>query len=388
MTDRSTVRRPAAFLCALLALVVGAPAIAPAQEPAGTLQDRIAAERRSVIVEAVQKLSPSVASVVVSGTQRVPIFNDPFYRDFWGIGPTRQQRYTMQSGSSVMISADGEFITNQHVVAGADSVALLLPDGETRPAEVIGTSAKLDIALLKTDPHGLHPAALGASDDLMVGEWLVAVGYPVGGREVTGASRFQPTVTVGVVSALERSFTPSSQSRTREQNFYPDMIQTDAAINPGNSGGPLANASGEVVGLNTFILSETGGSQGLGFAIPIERALAAADEIRRYGRVRDADFTDLEVATVYPRMSREAVDDWGLEEPRGLLVTNPGVAGNAGLREGDVILDIDGKRVDTFQEAQLALLPRFVGDRVTLGVWRDRARVEILLTLTEANIGQ
>jgi serine protease Do len=376
MKTRNMIRLLLPLLC-LLAL----PAATSAQQPAPDLQAQIASERRSVIVEAVQKVSPSVASVVVSGIQRVPLFNDPFYREFFGLGPTRRQRITVQSGSAVMISAAGEFLTNQHVVAGADAMALLLPNGETRPAELVGVSSKLDLALLRTDPQGLEPAPLGGSSDLMVGEWLVAVGYPVGGREVTGESRFRPTVTVGVVSALERSFTPSRRTRGREQLFYPDMIQTDAAINPGNSGGPLANASGEIVGINTFILTESGGSQGLGFAIPIERALKAAAEMRDYGRVRDADFTDL---TVYLEMSAADAAALGLEEPRGLRVQNPGVVAEAGLREDDVILDVDGKRVDTMEEAQLALIPRFVGDRVILGVWRGSSRIEIPFILTEA----
>ncbi len=215
------------------------------------------------------------------------------------------------------------------------SLALLLCAAApfAAPAQVIGTSPELDIALLQCDAGGMQPAPLGTAEDLLVGEWLVAVGYPVGGRGVTAESRFRPTVTVGVVSALERSFTPSTRRQTRAQLYYPDMIQTDAAINPGNSGGPLANASGEIVGINTFILTDSGGSQGLGFAIPIERALQAAADLRR----------------------------------------------------NDVILDVDGKPVYAFEDAELALVPRFVGDRVTLGVWRDGRRIELQMVLTEVH---
>tara|TARA_B100000953_G_scaffold247275_1_gene209458 strand:+ start:140 stop:628 length:489 start_codon:yes stop_codon:yes gene_type:complete len=159
------------------------------------------------------------------------------------------------------------------------------------------------------------------------------------------------------------------------------MIQTDAAINPGNSGGPLANASGEVVGINTFILSDTGGSQGLGFAIPIERALKAADEIRTYGRVRRVNFSGLQF---YRSISDEKAASIGLEEGQGLMVADPGIAGEAGLRRDDVILDVDRKSVRNFDDAQLALVPRFVGDQVTLGVWRNESRIELQLVLTEA----
>ncbi len=366
---------------ATLLCVVALPVAATAQQGKPGPQARIAEERRSVIVEAVQRVSPSVASVVVSGIQRVSMFDDPLYRNFFGaFGPSRSRRVTVQSGSAVMISADGEFLTNQHVVGGADAILLLLPNGETRPAELIGASAKLDLALLRCDPEGLQPAPLGVSKDLLVGEWLVAIGYPVGGRGVSNESRFQPTVTVGVVSALERSFTPSRQ-RGPDDLYYVDMIQTDAAINPGNSGGPLANASGEIVGINTFILTDSGGSQGLGFAIPIERALKAAAELRTYGRVRAADFTGLYMDSI----SAERAADLGLDEPHGLLVTDPGTVATAGLRPDDVILEIAGDPVDTLQEARSALLPRFVGDRVVLGVWRDGRRIEIPFTLAEAS---
>ena len=354
----------------------------PVEQNTADTQQVIAKERLSVIVQAVQKVSPSVASVVVSGIQRVPIFNDPFYRDFFGLGPATTRRFTVQSGSAVMISSAGEFLTNQHVVGGADTIRLLLPSGESRLAEVIGTSPELDVALLKCNPEGMEPAQLGAAKDLLVGEWLVAVGYPVGGRRgLTEESRVRPTVTVGVVSALERSFVPSTRQQTRSSLFYPDMIQTDAAINPGNSGGPLANASGEVVGINTFILSDTGGSQGLGFAIPIERALKAADEIRTYGRVRRVNFSGLQF---YRSISDEKAASIGLEEGQGLMVADPGIAGEAGLRRDDVIIDVDRKPVRNFDDAQLALVPRFVGDQVTLGVWRNESRIELQLVLTEA----
>lgn len=148
------------------------------------------------------------------------------------------------------------------------------------------------------------------------------------------------------------------------------------------SGGPLANASGEIVGINTFILTDSGGSQGLGFAIPIERALKAAAELRTYGRVREADFTGL---TLYSSMNAETAEGWGLEGPRGLMVADPGITAEAGLRHDDLILEIDGDPVRTLQEARSALLPRFVGDRVVLGVWRDGRRIEIPFTLTEAS---
>ena len=236
-----------------------------ASQPAA--QERIAAERRSVIVKAVERIAPSVASVMIEGRRRMtsldPFRDDFFERFFFTPFRAEERSYRFQNGSAVQVSDRGEFLTNQHVVKGAERIELVLPDGRTVPVEVVGASPTLDLALLQADVGGLGAATIGRSDDLVVGEWLVAVGYPIGGRGVTSASRFQPTVTVGVVSATERSFTPASVTRTRGErdiHYYPDMIQTDAAINPGNSGGPLANALGEVVGINTFIITESGGS--------------------------------------------------------------------------------------------------------------------------------
>ena len=342
-------------------------------------QQQIAEERRSVIVDAVQRVAPSVASVQITGIQRVPLFDDPFVRDFFGarFGPSTRRRVEVQSGSAVMISERGEFLTNEHVVSGAETISLLLPNGEERIAVFVGSSPELDLALLRIDPTGLRPAPLGTSSDLFVGEWLVAVGFPVGGRGITTESRYQPTVTVGVVSAVERSFAPSNGKRL----YYADMIQTDAAINPGNSGGPIASAAGEVVGINTFILSESGGSQGLGFAIPIDRALRAVEEFRVYGHVRRVDPGNWTVSPVDAEIARYL----DLDNEHGLLIRAvAGPAAEAGLRPDDVVLSVDGEPVDTIDDVRLALLPRFVGEHVTLGVVRDGRLTRITFVLEEA----
>ncbi len=365
--DRGAVRLAAAEL---------APAVARQQDK----QQQIAEERRSVIVDAVQRVAPSVASVQITGIQRVPLFNDPFVRDFFGarFGPSTRRRVEVQSGSAVMISERGEFLTNEHVVAGAETISLLLPNGDERIAELVGSSPELDLALLRIDPTGLRPAPLGTSSDLFVGEWLVAVGFPVGGRGITTESRYQPTVTVGVVSAVERSFAPSNNNN---RPYYADMIQTDAAINPGNSGGPIANAAGQVVGINTFILSDSGGSQGLGFAIPIDRALRAVEEIRAYGHVRQVDPGNWTVSPVDAEIARNL----NLDNEHGLLIHSvAGPAAAAGLRPDDIVLSVDGAPVDTIDDVRLALLPRFVGERVTLGVSRNGRLTRITFVLEEA----
>jgi serine protease Do len=351
------------------------------------VQHEIADERRTVIVEAVETVGPSVASVVISGVQRYSslgpsMFPRDFFDSFFSPFPSRERRVTVQSGSAVLISDDGEVLTNSHVIAAADQVSLMLPDGRLVEAEVLGSSAMLDVALLRVEAfEGMRPAHLGRADDLVVGEWLVAVGFPIGGPSVSSASRFQPTVTVGVVSAVDRSFVPPDtrgRRTEREVTYYPDMIQTDAAINPGNSGGPLANALGEVVGLNTFIITESGGSEGLGFAIPIERALRAAEEIRNYGEVRAVDLGQVRLQEVTADLA-EALD---LDAAHGMLIAEvSGASAEAGLEEGDVLLDVDGKTCNSLLEVRLALIPRFVGDTVSLGVWRDGRRIELSILL-------
>ncbi|MFQ5744506.1 MAG: S1C family serine protease [Acidobacteriota bacterium] len=403
MSPRTLIAAVVAFAAGALLTIFAAQPFAPPieqQEPAAQtptpvaltsqrpLQQQIGRERRSVIVDAVQKVAPSVASVVVQGRRRVSPFGPsmfPFQEDFFDFFSPRfrprEESYTQQSGSAVIISASGEVLTNDHVIDGADAIFLLLPDGRSVTADIIGRSSSLDLALLRTDPTGLQPAPLGRSKDLVVGEWLVAVGYPVGQAGVTSASRFQPTVTVGVVSATERSFTPRRAGGS-QIHYYADMIQTDAAINPGNSGGPLANAAGEVIGINTVIITESGGSQGLGFAIPVERALRAAKEFREYGKVRQADPGTLQVQTV----TAELAEYYGLEGAKGMLIAAAGgEAARAGLREEDVLLDVDGKVVNSLEELRLALLPRFVGDTVILGVWRGGRHLELPLTLQEAH---
>jgi serine protease Do len=363
------------------------PAEGGVYQTSADLQNEIAVGRRTVIVEAVETVGPSVASVVVSGIQRVSAFGPSmfprdFFDSFFSPFPAQERRVTFQSGSAVLISDDGEVLTNAHVIAGAERVSLLLPDGNLVSAEVLGSSAMLDVALLRAEEmEGMEPARLGRSDDLVVGEWLVAVGYPVGGASISSASRFQPTVTVGVVSAIGRSFVPpDTRGRRGERDitYYPDMIQTDAAINPGNSGGPIANALGEVVGLNTFIITESGGSEGLGFAIPIERALRAADEIRAHGEVRAVELGQVRLQEMTPDLA-EALD---LDEVRGMLIADvSGASAEAGLEEGDVLVDVDGKTCNSLLEVRLALIPRFVGDTVILGVWRGGHRIELSILL-------
>jgi serine protease Do len=247
-------------------------------------------------------------------------------------------------------------ITNQHVVEGAEQVVVTTRDGTDYPARVLGEDPLTDIAVLRIDRPGPPAAPIGSSRDLVIGEWVVAIGNPFG--YLLGNS--EPTVTAGVVSGVGRNLLPSA----RQSGIYVGMIQTDAAINPGNSGGPLVNSLGEVVGVNSSILSNSGGSDGLGFAIPIERALRVADELTRHGTVRRA-WVGLDV------VGSEGMRDW--KEHGGLAVTSVAdgsPAGRGGLRAGDVLIEARGHRLRTFLDWEAVKLDIGPGDTVAVQVAR------------------
>ncbi len=238
--------------------------------------------RRTAIVRASEIVAPSVVSVIALERQVVagvdPRAQDYFQR-FFPDAPTFHSEYVPRFGSGIVLDSKGFFLTNHHLVGNAVQIWVTLPDGREFEAEVVGTDAKYDLAVIKVKQQGSHvfeTAPIASADDLMVGEWVVALGNPFGNLLDP-----RPSVTVGVVSALHRDVRYGEG-----EAIYKDMIQTDAAINPGNSGGPLVNADGEVVGINTFIFSPAGGSVGIGFAIPISIALGAAEELILYGHVR------------------------------------------------------------------------------------------------------
>ena len=252
--------------------------------------------RRTAMVDAATRVAPTVVSIIVTSRQRVTE-RDPW--DFFFI-PRTTERLVQSTGTGFVIKPDGVIITNQHVVAGAQSITVTTSDGTDLPGTLVGEDPITDIAVIRVPRNNLPVAPIGTSGDLMIGEWVVALGDPY--AYLLGNT--EPTVTAGVVSAVHRNILPNQD----QPGLYLDMIQTDAAINPGNSGGPLANALGEVVGVNSSIFTGGGGSVGsigLGFAIPIERALRVAEEILRTGRFRRA-WTGLEVAG---RVALQAADE-------------------------------------------------------------------------------
>ena len=311
---------------------------------------RLDAQRRTAIVSAVQAVSPAVVSINVVSRQRVAP------RTPWDMFfvPQGNERLVQSFGTGIIARPDGVVITNQHVVAGAQRIVVTLADGRDLPGRVLGEDPVTDIAVVKIEGRDFPVARLGRSTDLMTGEWVVALGNPY--AYMLGNS--EPTVTVGVVSATGRNILPTGD----QAGLYLDMIQTDAAINPGNSGGPLVNAPGEVVGINSSIFSSSGGSIGLGFAIPIERAVRVADEIVRSGAMRRA-WTGLEVA------GARNMADW--RSAGGVTITSVaagGPAAEAGLKAGDVLTEANGRRLRNYLDWEAVKLDLHVGDAVTLSV--------------------
>ncbi len=317
------------------------------------LNDAVTAARRSAIVDAAARVSPAVVSVNIIRRQRRVARRSVF--DMFM--PREFEPLVEGVGSGFIISEDGIVITNQHVTEGAEQIVVTTSDGTDYPARLLGEDPLTDIAVVKIDAEGLPTTPLGSSRDLAIGEWLVAIGNPY--SYLLGNS--EPSVSAGVVSAVGRNLLP-----TRDQpGVYVDMIQTDAAINPGNSGGPLVNVMGEVVGVNSSLLTNTGGSVGIGFAIPIERALRVARELQEYGAVPRA-WVGLGVG------GSEDLRRW--KELGGLHVTNvagSSPAADAGLRPGDVLTSASGRSIRTFLDWEAVKLDVGPGDSISVEFLRD-----------------
>jgi len=314
-------------------------------------------QRQSVIVDAAARVAPAVVSVNVLRRQReVP--NDPYSMFFM---PRGYERKVEGYGSGFIISADGVVITNQHVTSGAEQIVVTTREGTDYPAKLLGEDPLTDIAVLKIDGTSLPTAPLGASEDLVVGEWVVAIGNPF--AYLLGNT--EPSVTAGVVSAVGRNLLPSGD----QTGVYVDMIQTDASINPGNSGGPLVGVDGRVVGVNSSILTPSGGSVGIGFAIPIERAVRVANELKRYGKVR-RPWVGLDVS------GTEDLRDW--KKVGGLRVTSVAQgspAARAGVAAGDVLLNVRDRTLRTFLDWEAVMLDTGPGDTLVVAYRRGERRM-------------
>lgn len=322
-----------------------------AQQPAtGEAGRQLDNSRRTAIVEAVTEVAPAVVSISAT-MRRAAESRSPF--DFFFV-PRAQDQVVQSNGTGFILRDNGIVVTNQHVVAGADPIVVTLSDGTDLPARILGEDPVTDIAVLKVNRTGLPTVTIGDSDDLMIGEWVVALGNPF--AYLLGNT--EPTVTAGVVSALGRNILPNRD----QTGLYLDMIQTDAAINPGNSGGPLVNALGEVVGVNSSIFTRSGGSIGLGFAIPIERAVRVANEIVKEGHVRRA-WVGLGVA------GPEGLEDWRTQGGvRVIQVTPSSPAESAGISAGTILVSANGEQLRNFLDWEAAKLDLGVGEPLRLTI--------------------
>lgn len=321
--------------------------------------------RYTPVVEAVRRVAPSVVSITVLRTVERNTSRDAL-REFLGVVPPRARRRVRGLGSGFAIE-DGFILTNDHVVAGADSIVVTDARGRRYPADLIGGDALMDIAVLRVASGRIPAAPLGSSDDLVVGEPAIAMGNPLG----YFLANAEPTVTVGVISGVGRDIRDDSRSGA----LFADMIQTDAAINPGNSGGALVNAEGRVIAINSSILSRSGGSEGLGFAIPIDRALRIASELREYGRIR-RPWIGIEPDVV-------ASDTTLFSSTRIREVAPQSPAARAGLQAGDILVSVDGRRIDSPLDLEVSLLDAGVGSAVRVDYARDGREFEAELAVVE-----
>lgn len=321
--------------------------------------------------DAVDRAAPAVVNIntakVVTIKQH-PFFEDPFFRQFFGqqldnlIRPKKQLQTSL--GSGVIMSKNGYLLTNHHVIKGADTIQVSLRDGRVTPAKVVGSDPETDLAILKIDLDNLPAIVLGDSEKLRVGDVVLAIGNPFG---------IGQTVTAGIVGATGRN--------KLGLNTFENFIQTDAAINPGNSGGALVDAQGNLIGINTAIFSKSGGSQGIGFAIPISLAQSVLQDIIEHGRPLRG-WLGIEANPVTTEIARSL----GLEETKGIIimgVLRDGPAHKAGLEPGDVIVALDDKVINDARQALMIISRHRPGDEVKMTIYRDGKNLTLKATAIE-----
>ncbi|HET8634163.1 MAG TPA: trypsin-like peptidase domain-containing protein [Gemmatimonadales bacterium] len=342
-----------------------APPSIPEAKPLADLSNAFAAVAQAVV--------PSVVYVRSQHTEMVRSPQVPReFRRFFNFPTDSGPRLEQGTGSGFIVSADGYILTNNHVVAGADKVTVRLQDEREFVAKVVGTDPNTDIAVLKIDADNLKPIALGNSDNERVGEWVLAIGNPLG-------NQLTFTVTSGIISAKGRSL----QGLKTSNLSISDFIQTDAAINPGNSGGPLVNVQGEAIGINSAIASETGFYSGYGFAIPINLVKQVMDQLIETGKVHRAA-----IGVTIQDASRLDAQYVGLDQIRGVTIqsiTDPdSPAGKAGLRPGDVILSVDGRPMYRTGQLQQEIGFRKPGDDVKIEVARKGGARKVVTVKLQA----
>jgi serine protease Do len=320
----------------------------------------------SQVAETVAPAVVNINTVSRGPSGRTPIeefFGEEFFRRFFGEVPEREQ-IQKSLGSGVIVDPSGIVLTNAHVVERATEIEVVTADGKKHRAKVVGVDRRTDLAVLKLQGGGPYPAAtLGDSDKLKVGDWVLAIGSPFG---------LQQTVTAGIISAKGRSI---------GQGLFDDFLQTDAAINPGNSGGPLVNMSGEVVGINSAILSRSGGNVGIGFSIPVNMAKRIYTELAARGKVTRG-WLGVSIQPLTPELAK----GFGLRDAKGVLISDvvqDSPAERAGIAAGDIVTEFDKKKVDTPQDLQKAVAATAPGKGVPVKVWRDKTEKTLEIKIGE-----
>lgn len=327
--------------------------------------DEITNSRRTIITETVKKVSPAIVGINVTQVVQYTdpfgaMFNDPFFKQFFGNQSYNQKVKSL--GSGYLISSDGYIVTNDHVAGNASEITVTMTDGEQVAAKLVGSDQSSDICLLKINKTNLPYVTFGNSDDVIIGEWVIALGNPFGLFEVND----KPTVTVGVVSSTGLNLEPI------ENRFYLNMIQTDAAINGGNSGGPLVNSLGEVIGMNTIIYTAGGvqGNIGLGFAIPINKIKKIITELKDHGKI-DRDFN---IGMGIQNIDEGIAKYYNLKSTKGVIITQVvpnSPASKAGLKVGDIIIKVDKYSVSNDQMVKGVFQEFRTGQIVEVSILRD-----------------
>jgi len=337
---------------------------AQARQVADDASAQISSQRRTAITAAVARVAPSVVTVQTEVVQAVPA---DFYEQFFGGRSGR--RVSPGLGSGFIVRHDGVIVTNAHVVAGASKISVAMRDGTTYSARLLGADETNDLAVIKIDARNLPVAPIGSSSNLLIGEWAIAIGSPFGFL----LANSEPSVTAGVVSGTGRNLAAESNGA----GVYVDMIQTDASINPGNSGGPLVNAMGEVIGVNSSIYSPSGGSIGLGFAIPINRAQRVTDDLLAHGVIR-RPWVGIKLQTPAPGAS--------VIQARGVTISSvvPGSpAARAGIERGDVLVRSRDRAVHSAYDWEAERLELRVGEDVPLVLRRGERETTVSVKVAD-----
>ncbi len=350
--------------------------IAYSNAEANQSNDNISNSRQNAITIAVAKCSPAIVGINVTEVRQVAyresVFDDPFFRRFFGDGTESRKKvreYEVQGlGSGFLISSDGYILTNHHVAGNASKVVVTLTSGDKYDAEIIGSDMVADVALLKIYGKNFPYVNMGNSDNVIIGEWAIAFGNPFGLFDMNA----KPTVTVGVVSNKDVDFLHQDQPFNR---VYKGMIQTDAAISSGNSGGPLINSLGEVIGMNTVIYSTAQGRQGagsigIGFSVPINRVKRIVDRIKKDKQINRNFYTGMEVKEMDAQLAKYI----GTDKMDGVVVygfQRDSPAEQAGLKLGDIILEIDNYKINRIDDYYVVVSDGEVGQSIRFKLLRD-----------------